>query len=196
MIVMPQFGASFEAEDGLGLHRTDVDSGRWRSPSTGGIRAVSSQTGRKSSTIACWKEHCSYCVIRMESFCKRRRPVCPVPYAKWFATVIHWLSQCLTFAQVSALYAIIKSTLMQIKKPSQFDDTCYCYKHIMAIIILGCVDAWGIFLTEAQSPHFWILTTEQLTAQKQNIEYSKSLLEDQALLVTLTVHSTLLQYTL
>ena len=39
----------------------------------------------------------------------------------------------------------IDGTFMQIKKPTEFGDTYYCYKHIMAIIILGCVDGRGIF---------------------------------------------------
>ena len=34
---------------------------------------------------------------------------------------------------------------MQIKKPYEFGDTYYCYKHFMAFIFLGCVDALGIF---------------------------------------------------
>ena len=33
----------------------------------------------------------------------------------------------------------IDGTFTQIKKPSEFGDTYYCYKHIMAIIVLGCV---------------------------------------------------------
>jgi len=39
----------------------------------------------------------------------------------------------------------IDGTFMQIIKPSEFGDNYYCYKHIMAIIVLGCVDARGIF---------------------------------------------------
>jgi len=39
----------------------------------------------------------------------------------------------------------IDGTFMQIIKPSEFGDSYYCYKHIMAIIVLGCVDARGIF---------------------------------------------------
>ena len=39
----------------------------------------------------------------------------------------------------------IDCTLMLIKKPSDFGDTYYCYKHFTAIIVLGCVDARGIF---------------------------------------------------
>ena len=38
----------------------------------------------------------------------------------------------------------IDETFMQIKKPTEF-GTYYCYKHIMAIIILGCVGGRGIF---------------------------------------------------
>ena len=34
---------------------------------------------------------------------------------------------------------------MQIKKPTEFGDSYYYYKHFMAIIVLGCVDAHGIF---------------------------------------------------
>ena len=111
--------------------------------------------------------------------------------------MLHWLSQCLSFAQLAALYAIAKSvavaivhegitmflqelvpvsikfptgselqqvmcdleslcglpccagaidgTFMQIKKPTEFGDTYYCYKRYTAIIVLGCVDARGIF---------------------------------------------------
>ena len=36
-------------------------------------------------------------------------------------------------------------TFMPIKKPSDFNDTYYCYKHFTSIIVLGCVDAQGIF---------------------------------------------------
>ena len=39
----------------------------------------------------------------------------------------------------------IDSTFMPIKKPSDFGDTYYCYKHFTAIIVLGCVDAQDIF---------------------------------------------------
>ena len=120
-----------------------------------------------------------------------------VPFAKRFAIVLHWLAHSLSFMQVSALYAVAKSTVisivhegvsvllqrlvpvsikfptgseldqvitdleslcglpfcvgaidgtfMEIKKPTEFGDTYYCYKHFNAIIILGCVDARGIF---------------------------------------------------
>ena len=37
----------------------------------------------------------------------------------------------------------IDGTFMPIKKPSDF--TYYCYKHFTGIIVLGCVDARGIF---------------------------------------------------
>ena len=39
----------------------------------------------------------------------------------------------------------IDGTFMPIKKPSDFGDTYYCYKHFTAIIVLRCVDARGIF---------------------------------------------------
>ena len=39
----------------------------------------------------------------------------------------------------------IDGTFMPIKKPSDFGDTYYCYKYFTAIIVLGCVDARGIF---------------------------------------------------
>ena len=39
----------------------------------------------------------------------------------------------------------INGTFMQIKKPTEFGDTYYCYKHTMAIIILRCIDGRGIF---------------------------------------------------
>ena len=120
-----------------------------------------------------------------------------VPFAKRFAIVLHWLAHSLSFMQVSALYAVAKSTVisivhegvsvllqrlvpvsikfptgseldqvitdletlcglpfcagaidgtfMEIKKPTEFGDTYYCYKRFNAIIILGCVDARGIF---------------------------------------------------
>ena len=35
--------------------------------------------------------------------------------------------------------------LMPIKKPAEYGDTYFCYKHFNAIIVLGCVDARGIF---------------------------------------------------
>ena len=37
----------------------------------------------------------------------------------------------------------LDGTFMPIKTPSDFGDTYYCYKHF--IIVLGCVDARGIF---------------------------------------------------
>lgn len=131
--------------------------------------------------------------LEKEDTCMRQS----VPYAKRFAILLHWLAQGLSFAQLSALYGVAKSTavsivhegvtmllrclvpvsirfptgteleqvmvdfeslsglpmcagaldgtFMEIKKPSEFGDTYYCYKHMMAIIILGCVDARGIF---------------------------------------------------
>ena len=39
----------------------------------------------------------------------------------------------------------LDGTFMSIKKPSDFGDTYYCYKHFSSIIVLGCVDARGIF---------------------------------------------------
>lgn len=39
----------------------------------------------------------------------------------------------------------LDGTFMQIRKPSEFGDTYYCYKRFHSIIILGCVDARGIF---------------------------------------------------
>ena len=39
----------------------------------------------------------------------------------------------------------IDGTFMPIKKPSDFGDTYYCYKHFTSIIVLGCVDAQDIF---------------------------------------------------
>ena len=120
-----------------------------------------------------------------------------IPFTKRFAILLHWLAQGLSFMQVSALYAVAKSTsisiihegvivllhhlvpasikfptgselkqviddfeslcglplcagaidgtFMEINKPTEFGDTYYCYKHMMAIIVLGCVDARGIF---------------------------------------------------
>ena len=35
---------------------------------------------------------------------------------------------------------------MQIKKPSKFGDSYYCYKRFHSIIVLECVDARGIFI--------------------------------------------------
>ena len=101
--------------------------------------------------------------------------------------MLYWLSQSLTFTQLSTLHAVAKSTavsifhegvtvlpqhlvpasikfpsgaeleqvmidleslcglpmcagaidgtFMEIKKPSEFGDTYYCYKHIMAIMV-------------------------------------------------------------
>ena len=34
---------------------------------------------------------------------------------------------------------------MPIKKPEEFGDTYFCYKKFCAILVLGCVDARGIF---------------------------------------------------
>ena len=39
----------------------------------------------------------------------------------------------------------LDGTFMSITTPSDFGDTYYCYKHFTAIIVLGCVDARGIF---------------------------------------------------
>ena len=39
----------------------------------------------------------------------------------------------------------LDGTFMQIKKPQIYGDIYYCYKHFTAIIVLGCVDARGIF---------------------------------------------------
>ena len=39
----------------------------------------------------------------------------------------------------------LDGTFMPIKKPMEFGDTYYCYKRFTAIIVLGCVDARGIF---------------------------------------------------
>jgi len=39
----------------------------------------------------------------------------------------------------------LDGTFMLITKPSDFGDTYYCYKHFTAIIVLGRVDARGIF---------------------------------------------------
>ena len=120
-----------------------------------------------------------------------------LPQAKRLAIVLHWLAQASSFAQIAALYAIGKSTVvavvhqgidvlrvklvpeairfptgseleqvlvdfealcglpccggaldgtfMPIKKPAEYGDTYFCYKHFNAIIVLGCVDARGIF---------------------------------------------------
>ena len=34
---------------------------------------------------------------------------------------------------------------MPIKKPEELGDTYFCYKTVCALIVLGCVDARGIF---------------------------------------------------
>lgn len=39
----------------------------------------------------------------------------------------------------------IDGTFMPIVKPTNFGDSYWCYKHFCAIIVLGCVDARGIF---------------------------------------------------
>ena len=39
----------------------------------------------------------------------------------------------------------LDSTFMPIKKPEEFGDTYFCYKKFCSIIVLGCVDARGIF---------------------------------------------------
>ena len=39
----------------------------------------------------------------------------------------------------------IDGTFMPIKKPKAFGDTYFCYKKFCSIIVLGCVDARGIF---------------------------------------------------
>ena len=73
--------------------------------------------------------------------------------------MLHWLAQASSFAPIAALYAIGKCTVvavvhqgialdgtfMSIKKPAEYGDTYFCYKHFNAIIVLGCVDARGIF---------------------------------------------------
>lgn len=120
-----------------------------------------------------------------------------LPHAKRLAIVLHWLAQASSFAQLAALYAIGKSTVvavvhqgvdvlrakfvpeairfptgseldqvmvdfealcglpccggaldgtfMPIRKPTDYGDTYFCYKRFCAIIVLGCVDARGIF---------------------------------------------------
>ena len=120
-----------------------------------------------------------------------------LPQAKRLAIVLHWLAQASSFAQIAALYAIGKSTVvavvyqgidvlhvklvpeairfptgseleqvmvdfealcglpccggaldgtfMPIKKPAEYGYTYFCYKRFNAIIVLGCVDASGIF---------------------------------------------------
>ena len=120
-----------------------------------------------------------------------------LPQAKRLAIVLHWLAQASSFAQIAALYAIGKSTVvavvhqgidvlrvklvpeaicfptgseleqvlvdfealcglpccggaldgtfMPIKKPAEYGDTYFYYKHFNAIIVLGYVDARGIF---------------------------------------------------
>ena len=121
----------------------------------------------------------------------------PVPYAKRLAIVLHWLAKCLTFAQLSALYAISKSTaiaivyegitvlqeklvpasirfptgaeleqvmrdleslcglpmcagaidgmFMQIKKPTEFGDSYYCYNPLSAVAV--CVNLHWLSLS-------------------------------------------------
>ena len=39
----------------------------------------------------------------------------------------------------------LDGTFMPIKKPEEFGDTYFCYKKFCSIIVLGCVDARGIF---------------------------------------------------
>ncbi|XP_062519271.1 uncharacterized protein LOC134194359 [Corticium candelabrum] len=39
----------------------------------------------------------------------------------------------------------LDGTFMRIEKPVYYEDAYYCYKRFQAIIILGCVDAQGIF---------------------------------------------------
>ena len=39
----------------------------------------------------------------------------------------------------------LDGTFMPIKKPEEFGDTYFCYKKFCAILVLGCVDARGIF---------------------------------------------------
>ena len=39
----------------------------------------------------------------------------------------------------------LDGTFMPMKKPSEFGDTYFCYKKFIAIIVLACVDARGIF---------------------------------------------------
>ncbi len=120
-----------------------------------------------------------------------------LPQAKRLAIVLHWLAQASSCAQIAALYAIRKSTVvavvqqgidvlrlklvpeairfstgseleqvmvdfealcglpccggaldgtfMPIKKPAEYGHTYFCYKRFNAIIVLGCVDARGIF---------------------------------------------------
>ena len=38
----------------------------------------------------------------------------PVPFAKRLAILLHWLSHCMPFSQVAALYAVAKSTVISI----------------------------------------------------------------------------------
>ncbi len=38
----------------------------------------------------------------------------------------------------------LDGTFMPIKKPAEYGDTYFCYKHFNAIIVLGCEDARGI----------------------------------------------------
>lgn len=39
----------------------------------------------------------------------------------------------------------LDGTFMKIKKPTEFGDSYYCYKHFTAVTVLGCVDGRGIF---------------------------------------------------
>ena len=39
----------------------------------------------------------------------------------------------------------LDGTFMQIKKPTNFSDSYFCYKKFVAIIVLACVDARGVF---------------------------------------------------
>ncbi len=39
----------------------------------------------------------------------------------------------------------LDGTFMPIKKPEEFGDTYFCYKKFCAMLVLGCVDARGIF---------------------------------------------------
>ena len=38
----------------------------------------------------------------------------------------------------------VDGIFIRIKKPTKFGPTYYCYKHFAAIIILGCVELWGM----------------------------------------------------
>ena len=39
----------------------------------------------------------------------------------------------------------LDGTFMGIKKPTEYGDTYFCYKKFIALIVLACVDARGIF---------------------------------------------------